>query len=199
MHVRMSTSDGATDIDAIVVHLRDQVLPKVKGQKGFRGITASADRPSGVISVLTLWETEGDLEASEVIANDVRQKAMDATGGRVQQVQAFEQLVWETAENPPGPGCPLLVTPVKMNPASVDDNIAFFRSNVLPDIKATPGFRAVRNMMNRQTGEGMVGTVWDDEASLEKSLAQFAERRPLGEARGVEFGEPFRREIIFVG
>jgi heme-degrading monooxygenase HmoA len=199
MHVRMSTSEGATDIDAIVAHIRDRALPQLKGQKGFRGMTASADRAAALMSVLTLWDTEEDLKASDAQASDIREKAMEATGGRVQQVQVFEQLVWETGATPPAPGCRLLVTPIKLDPAKIDENIAFFRAMVLPEITTTPGFRAVRNMVNRKTGEGMVGTVWEDDASLEQSLAQFAERRPLGEARGVEFGEPFRREVIFTG
>lgn len=199
MFVRMSTSGGTSNIDAVVAQLRDQVLPAVKDQKGFLGIAASADRSSGAVSVLTLWDSEEDLAASEALANQVRQQAMQATGGQVQQVQVFEQLVWETGDNPPAPGCRLLITPIKMDPAKIDENLAFFRSNVVPEMKATKGFRAVRNMIDRQTGEGMVGTVWDDDRSLEGSLETFAKRRALGEARGVEFGEPVRREIIFTG
>jgi hypothetical protein len=47
-----------------------------------------------------------------------------------------------------------------MAPAKIEEILGFFRRDVLPRMKAQPGFCAVRNMINRQTGEGMVGTVW---------------------------------------
>src|SRR2546429_2545942 len=56
--VRMTLTDGVTDVDAAAAQLRDEVLPQVKELKGFRGITASADREAGVVGILTLWRSE---------------------------------------------------------------------------------------------------------------------------------------------
>jgi heme-degrading monooxygenase HmoA len=69
---------------------------------------------------------------------------------------------------------------------------------VLPQIKANPGFCAVRNMINRQTGEGIVGTVWADKASTDAAAEAGEARREQAVQRGVTFGEQTKREIVFV-
>jgi hypothetical protein len=196
MFVRMTLSEDVPDLDAAVAHLRDEVLPAIKDFAGFRGITASGDRKAGTIGILTLWDTEADLKASDAAASQVRENTIKAIGGRVVDVQAYEQVVQEVAA-PPAPGSPLLITPIKMDPARVDENIEFFKANVLPEMKATPGFRAVRNMINRQTGEGMVGLVLADEASVKAAEALADERRAQASKQGVELGERSRREILF--
>ena len=59
--------------------------------------------------------------------------------------------------------------------------------------------RRVPNLRNsgRQTGEGRVGTVWEDESSLKAALQKAEERRALGTSRGIEFGEHLTLEILF--
>jgi len=77
-------------------------------------------------------------------------------------IETFEELVLDVIEAPVV-GSSLLIRRVSMDPAKVDENVDFFKREVLPQIKANPGFRAAREMINRQTGEGMVGTVWTDD------------------------------------
>jgi hypothetical protein len=84
-----------------------------------------------------------------------------------------------------------------MDPARVDENLEFFRETVLPDIKATPGLVSVRQMINRQSGEGRVGTVWADEPSLQTAIQKAEQRRPLAASRGVEFGDDQVLEVLF--
>ena len=192
----MTITEDVPDLDAAVVHLRDEVLPAIKDMRGFRGITASGDRNGGVIGILTLWDTEADMKASDAAASQVRENAVKAIGGRVIEVQTYEEVVREMAA-PPAPGSRLLITPTKMDPTKVDENIEFFKANVLPDMKATPGFRAVRNMINRETGEGVVGLVLADEASVTEAEARGDARRARAAQQGVELGERSRREILF--
>lgn len=90
-----------------------------------------------------------------------------------------------------------MVTHFSMDPAKVDENVEFFENVVAPDIAANPGFRALRNMVNAQTGEGMVGAVWDDEASMQAAAWAAMTRRPDAATRGVNLGEPSYREIVF--
>ena len=126
----------------------------------------------------------------------VRNEAVAAFGGGTQSIERFEQTVAEVGPNPPTPGSKRQIRRIKMDPATVEDNLAFFKSTVLPDIMATPGFQSVRQMINRSTGEGAVGTVWADDESLQAATAKADQRRAMAESRGVEFGEVSTRELL---
>jgi heme-degrading monooxygenase HmoA len=196
MHVRVITFIGAKNIDDGLIFLREKVMPVVSGQQGYAGLTASADRQGGVFGILSLWETEADRHASEQALAGARQEALDIMGGEM-TVENFEQVVIDMAGTPPGPGAALLVQRASMDPGKMDENLAFFKSEVAPLIKANPGFRALRQLVNRETGEAIVGTVWADTDSLRAALAQGQQRRQEAGDRGVSFGEFSEREILF--
>ncbi|MDP9337009.1 MAG: hypothetical protein M3Q30_27355, partial [Actinomycetota bacterium] len=83
------------------------------------------------------------------------------------------------------------------DPAKIDENFAFFKSDVLPRIKANAGFQSVRNMLNRETGHGLVGTAWANEDAMKTAAAEAQARRQEAIARGVSFGDTSYREILF--
>jgi hypothetical protein len=56
---------------------------------------------------------------------------------------------------------------------------------------------AVRHLIHRNTGEGRVGSLWTDEASLNASLAKSAQRRAAAKDRGVQFGEDRVLEVLY--
>lgn len=196
MYTRVITVRGINDVEAAVDVLR-QVVPTVQSQHGYRGMTASADLSAGVVGVLTLWETEADRDASEGVLAKTREAARERLGGAEMTVETFEERVVQLSR-PPAPGCALMVTRARMDPARVDENVAFFEGEVAPQIAATPGFRALRNMINPRTGEALVGTVWDDEASMRAAAEGAMARRADAAARGVTFGDISYREIVFV-
>ena len=195
MHVRVVTFTGAKDIDAGVKFLEETVKPAMSSQKGYRGFTASADREGGVFAVLSLWDTAEDRDASEAALASSRQEAIGVIGGEM-KVENFEQLVAEVGDPPPEPGSALMVTRISMDPGKIDENLAFFKSDVAPRMKASPGFRGMRNMMDRSTGEGVVGTVWSDGDARKRAADEAVSRRSEGMARGVTFGEVSFREIL---
>lgn len=196
MHVRISTVTGASDIDGGIEFLRREVVPQLQQQKGFAGLSASGDRSAGLAVVLSVWETEADLDASESAADKARGGAVNVMGGQV-SVERFEQTVWETGDTQPGSGARLHIRHTRMDPARIDANLEFFRQTVVPEMKATPGFLGVRHLINRATGEGRVGTLWADDDALAASLARGEERRATAAERGVEFGEEHRLEVLF--
>jgi heme-degrading monooxygenase HmoA len=195
MFTRTVTFTGATDLDAGMRYLQDTIAPLLREQKGFRGVTASADRSGGVLGVLSLWETEADRDASESTLVKAREEGQRVIGGAI-TVEHFEELLVEI-DKPPTVGRSLLLRRLSMDPAKIDENLGFFRREVLPQIKANPGFCAVRNMINRQTGEGIVGTVWADKASMDAAAEASEARRQQAAQRGVTFGEMSKREIVF--
>lgn len=195
MFARAVTFSGATDIEAGLTHLQGSVVPALREQKGFRGVTASADRSRGVLGVLSLWDTEADRDASDATLAKSREEGQRVIGGQV-SVEQFEELLVE-AVTPPTVGCWLLLRRVSMDPAEIEANLDFFRREVLPQLKASPGFCAVRNMIDRQTGAGVVGTVWADTAAMDAAAAAADARRQQAAQGRVTFGEQSRREIVF--
>jgi heme-degrading monooxygenase HmoA len=197
MHARTSTITGATDIDGGVALVRDEVLPQLQQQKGFRGISVSADRSSGLVTVLSVWDSEADLDASESMADKARNDAVRVMGGQV-HVERYEQPVLEMGESRPQPGAKLFIRPIKMDPARVDEHLEFFRQTVLPEIKSTPGFLGVRTLIDRRTGEGRVGSLWADEDARQGAIERAEQRRAAVEARGIELGDDMKLEVLLV-
>jgi len=195
MFVRIVTFTGARDIDGGLELVRNTVAPLMRQQNGWRGTTASGNRKTGVFSVLSQWETEADRDASESALNKVREEAKGIIGGDM-TVDHYEQVVLDLAK-PPQIGSALLIRPLRMDPAKVDENIEFFKSDVLPSIKAQSGYLALRNLIDRKTGDGVVGSIWENEAALEGAAKAAEERQPMGEKRGITFGEMDRREVMF--
>ncbi|HVB94906.1 MAG TPA: hypothetical protein VND67_11315 [Acidimicrobiales bacterium] len=197
MYTRLTTWTNATDIDGGIAYMKSTALPAFQEQQGYRGSSASADRSAGTVVVLTMWATEADRDASESGLGKTRDEASEIIGGSM-KVEKFEELVTEVVQ-PLGPGCALMVTPFSMDPAKIDENLNFFKSEVLPRIKAAPGFCAVRNMVNRSSGEGYVGTMWSDRAAMDEQVENSAEsRRAAAGTQGITFGDISLREILVV-
>jgi heme-degrading monooxygenase HmoA len=196
VHARISTVSGVTDFDNAVAYLRDTVLPELRQQAGFSGLTASGDRDAGTISVLSIWATEADLHASESAADKVRGEFVSTIGGNA-SVERYEQVVAEIGPSRPEPGSKLQIRPFKTAPEKMEENLARFREAVLPELRSLPGFQSIRQMVNRRTGEGVVGTVWADEESSRNALSQANQRRAAAAERGVELGEISVREVLW--
>jgi hypothetical protein len=195
MHARLVTITG-TDVDAAVRFLDEKVVPVASQQKGFRQVAASGDRSRGLVNIISVWESKGDLEASDSAIGKLRQEGLGLFGGQA-TVSAFEQVVWEIAATPPQPGCSLRLVTYNTDPSRVEDNIAWFKSDVAPAIMATPGIRAVRNLVNRETGEGRVGTVFSDRPSLDAAADTRARLMAAARERGIEFGEDTILEVLY--
>jgi hypothetical protein len=195
MYTRLLTFTGATDIDAGVDYLEKEVMPTLESQNGFRGVSASADRAAGLLTILSLWETEANRSASDSALGKAREEAVKRAGGSL-EIENFEQTV-QTVVQPPVKGCQLNVVRVRMEPSKIDATIEFFKEQVAPEIVAQPGFCALRNMVDRQIGIGLTGSVFVDRASADASLANMPARRSAAEARGVTFEDISQREILY--
>ena len=196
MHARITTVTGASDLDGGFALLLDEGLPQLRAQRGFCGLRAAADRDAGVATVLSLWESEADLDASESSAAKTRAEVIRAMGGD-SKIERYEQIVWIVCDSQPGLGSKLHLRRFTIDSTRVVEKLEFFRQTVLPEITARPGFMALSQLINRATGEGRVGSVWADEDSLRASLAQSEARRAAAGPRGIEFGEDRVLDVVF--
>jgi heme-degrading monooxygenase HmoA len=197
MFTRLLTWSGTTDVEGGIDYLRNTALPVIRQQHGYRGCSASVDRSSATLSILSVWDTEADRAASDSALSKAREEGSGIIGGAL-RVEKLEEVVIELVR-PPQEGCRLVVSAFSMDPARIEENIEFFKNEVAPQIKTAPGFCALRNMVDRSTGEGYVGTIWQDEAAMEaqRETAQ-ARRDTVSSTRGITFGPISYRELLLV-
>jgi heme-degrading monooxygenase HmoA len=195
MYTRLLTFTGATGIDAGVDYLSEKALPILEGQHGFRGVSASADRAENSMSILSLWESEADRSASDSALGKAREESLKLVGGEL-EIENFEEVV-RVITKPPQVGSVLNVVRVRMEPESIEANIAWFKESIVPTITSQRGFCALRNMVDRPSGRALSGSVFEDKDSADASLAGIPDRRSAAEERGVTFESISQREILF--
>lgn len=196
VHTSIATFVGATDIDKGATFVAEEVAPLLRQQQGYRGLTASADRAGGVFGMLTLWETAADRDAAESVLAKVRENARDVIGGEV-VVETYERLVADRAAST-AVGSALVVTHIRMDPARIDANVASVTSGILPLMRAKPGYLALSQMMNRQTGQGVVAHAWVDQQAMELGEADRDALQQRASADGVTCGDVSERTVLFV-
>ena len=88
---RISLLEGSPDsIDSSVDMSRDDTLPKVRAIDGNVGAIGLADRDSGRISLITLWDSTDSMRASEQEADQLRERTADVGGQRITRVARYE-------------------------------------------------------------------------------------------------------------
>ena len=194
MYTRLLTFTGATGIDAGVDYLREKALPILEAQHGFHGVSASADRAANTMSILSLWESEADRSASDSALGKAREESLKLVGGAL-EIENFEEVV-RVITKPPQAGCVLNMVRVRMAPESIDANIAWFKESIVPTISSQRGFCALRNMVDRESGRALSGSVFEDKESADASLAGIPQRRSAAEERGVTFESINQREVL---
>jgi heme-degrading monooxygenase HmoA len=91
---RVSSLEGeAGHVDQGIRKAREETLPKVRELRGSKGVLALANRSSGSVKFITLWESAEALRASEEQANRLREQAAEGGGQRIGGVERYEVAV----------------------------------------------------------------------------------------------------------
>jgi len=91
MFARLTTIQGApAKIDDAIRVVENDVIPGVKALDGFKNGYWCADRKSGKMLTLTLFETEQELQASEAAASQLRKTSTEKLGFEVKNVERYE-------------------------------------------------------------------------------------------------------------
>ena len=102
MFARVSTFEGRPEqVDELVHTALEKVLPQLKRYGGFDGALALADRRSGKVLTMLLWQSEGAMHASEEASYWYRRYSAEAAGDKVTSVERYEVVLWEIEEAQP--------------------------------------------------------------------------------------------------
>lgn len=197
MYVRLNTLTGVNDIDAAVTYLEEVALSVVQQQRGYQGTSAVGNRETGQLGILTVWETAADREASESALSKLRDDARDqlATGLTVELFEQKNRLI----SQPPTVGNSAMITRITLDPARIDDALAYVEREIAPQVTALGGFRSLRTLVNPETGEGVVGSIWDTDQAMKAAAEVAQELRPqIIENTGATFTDRTYGEVVFI-
>jgi heme-degrading monooxygenase HmoA len=78
MHARLSRFNGLTSerIDETLKEFREQSLPFLEQQDGYEGMLVLANYNAGSAAAISLWESEKAMRASEKLAEQAREAAV---------------------------------------------------------------------------------------------------------------------------
>jgi hypothetical protein len=161
-------------IGAAIENFETNIVKGLRSAAGNQGAVLFVDRLTGAALGVTYWESAKALTASEQTGIQSRTQAVqNVTGARIVNVERAELMIMDRAAAPKAGTFVRLVT-ANGDPEKLDAAIVHIRNNVLPILKAQPGYQATVAAIDRQTGRLSVSTVWATKADEAASASKLA-------------------------
>ncbi|MEJ7816710.1 MAG: hypothetical protein WKF53_16190, partial [Rubrobacter sp.] len=96
LFARMNTFEGSPDrLDDALRNVREQVLPQLHQQDGFKGLMFLANYQSGELQLMSLWESVQAMQASEEEAKRLRADIAEAGDQDIAGVERYDVVFFE--------------------------------------------------------------------------------------------------------
>ena len=96
MFARMNTFEGSPDrLDDALRKVREEVLPQLHQQDGFKGMMFLANYQSGELQLMSFWENSHAMRASEEEANRLRAGVAEAGDQEIARVERYDVVLFE--------------------------------------------------------------------------------------------------------
>jgi hypothetical protein len=77
-------------VDELVRYAEDTILPEARELEGWMGVIGLVNRAAGKAKLITLWESQEALQASETAGEGLRRRSAEHVGGEIGQVGRYE-------------------------------------------------------------------------------------------------------------
>jgi heme-degrading monooxygenase HmoA len=194
MHARFATFQGSPDrVEELVRLSREQFVPAFQQMKGFRRIYGLADRASGRIASLSLWESEQAMRDSEGQAGPRRQQAAQTVGASDEPAVELYEIVHQ-ADATGGAGGTgdaggqvARVTTSPIAPERIDDLVRHIREENAPVMQRQPGFVRAYYCADRPGGRVLAVSFWQSREALQRAEGTINEARErAGQVAGTQ-------------
>jgi len=152
------------------------ILPLLKKQRGFTGVTLVGNRKSGEGLSVSYWETEASMKEARGQVRPQALKVFAEIGASIVEDDECEVALLERFK-PPMTGVYARLTTVHGDPAHASEAVDNFRDKIVPVIATQSGARTALFFVNRQSGMALAGSVWDTEYDLQKSETSISSLR----------------------
>jgi heme-degrading monooxygenase HmoA len=166
--VRLKGDANRTD-EALALW-KESVLPVIKKQKGYAGVSMLRNRKTGDGLSVSYWETEQAMKESRDQIRPEALRIMASTGDSIVEENECEVAVMERFQ-PPKANVWVRLTTIEGDPSKIDKGIADYKSAVVPTVQKQAGARAAILLVDRKAGKSFSGTLWETERDLQNSEA----------------------------
>ena len=105
MHARMTTMEGSSErLDEGLREIKEDVLPQLQQQDGFKGFVVFDNRQSGKLIGFSLWESEQAMQASEEVGDRTRRESAQTMSDTIAGVERYEVALFEVPSAGPVSG-----------------------------------------------------------------------------------------------
>ena len=105
MHARVTTMEGTSErLDEGLREIREDVLPQLQQQDGYKGFVVFDNRQSGKLIGFSLWESEQAMRASEEVADRTRRESAGVMDDTIAGVERYEVALFEVPSAGPVSG-----------------------------------------------------------------------------------------------
>ena len=199
MFGRMSFLQGDPGrLDDLIAYARTVVKPATDQLAGNCGLGMWVNFETGDAMVLTAWQDEACLDASELAVEKLRDEAAGIIGGDPATVERYETLLVD-ATMPHQVGFGMRLVRMRSDPVQLDANTEWVRTTVLPQLQTFPGYVSYVASANRSTGDVVTMATYQDYASTVASFAGTAGIRAAATERGVSIRDITNYEVAIVG
>lgn len=183
--------------DAGIEFVKSTVQPLVATQPGSYGVGMWVNRDTGEALVLTVWEDQAALEASEAKVTDVRSEASAVVSGQT-TVERYEPVLIDRA-GPDEAGDIMRLLKMTGIPADIEKNTAWAHDEIVPLLRQQPGYRGYVVAVDRSTGRAVAMTTYRGRDNAKKALAATEGVRRAAADRGLEITGMQEYEVAVVG
>jgi heme-degrading monooxygenase HmoA len=162
MFMRFTTVTGEQSrVPAALDFIEERLRPQVEATAGNQGLSTFAASDYGVVIALSYWADVEAMLASEVPFEPLARQAATVARGTLSREQ-YEVAAGYRRSAPP-PGAVVEVSRFEFEPGKAAELVELFRTDSLPCFAAAPGLCATQLLLDRETGQGLIGSIWHDE------------------------------------
>jgi len=188
MFARYTTVRGdPSKMESAIDYVDGQARAAVESTEGNRGFAVIADAEGGRIIGASYWDRAESMRASEAGLAGTRDDAAAALAGEV-SMESFEMTLG-FRHSIPARGAIVRLSRLEVDPARVDEAISLMREETAPRVKGAEGLLSFQQLLDRNTGSGMIVTTWESQAATEAFWPTAEQLRARASDRvGVRFG-----------
>jgi len=183
MYLRAIRLAGNPESIAGAITKFDEISAPVRRLPGCAAVALAADAGAGKAIVLSYWESEETLNASEEAAAGARARTAAENGLEIVDVERYEVTYLERHKPLSAGTFARLVTSTRPL-EQLDALQREIQGRILPMMTKQKGFRTAATAVNRTNGKVLGGSSWDTAADREASDAALA---------------PIRQELMATG